>query len=277
VSGATGAPTPPAGAPPAPSSDTALAPRADAAVQLGSGQMFDRIAGRYDLLNRMMSLGIDRSWRKRTVRALELGDGPRKVLDLATGTGDLALQIARTHAQTEVVGVDPSINMLEIGKKKITVGGLDGRISMQVGDAQALAFPDNTFDAATIAFGIRNVPDRALGLREMARVVKPGGRVAVLELGEPRRGALARFVRFHTYKVVPWMGGLISGHREYSYLQKSIAAFPDADTFAKMMSDAGLGVTVVRPMMFGVCTLFVAVKPGGPGGPGGPASSGAAS
>lgn len=239
-----------------------LVPAGEANVQLGSGQMFDRIAGRYDLLNRLMSLGIDRRWRKRTVRALELGDGPRKVLDVATGTGDLAIQIAQSHGKTEVVGVDPSINMLEIGKKKIAAADLAERVTMHVGDAQNLAFPDDTFDAATIAFGIRNVPDRALGLREMARVVKPGGKVAVLELGEPRRGALGRFVRFHTHKVVPWMGGLLSGHREYSYLQKSIAAFPDADTFAKMMSDAGLGVTVVRPMMFGVCTLFVATKPG---------------
>lgn len=248
--------------PPPTAAMTAIPPGAPPAP-LGSGQMFDRIAGRYDLLNRVLSLGIDRSWRKRTVRALELGDEPRRVLDLATGTGDLAIEIARGHAATSVVGVDPSANMLELGRKKVAAAGLEGRVEMLLGDAQGLDFPDDSFDAATIAFGIRNVPDRAAGLREMARVVRPGGKVAVLELGEPRRGALARLVRFHTRRVVPWVGGLLSGQREYSYLQRSIAAFPDPDTFAKMMSDAGLGVTIVRPMMFGVCTLFVAIKPGG--------------
>lgn len=236
-------------------------------VQLGSGQMFDRIAARYDFLNRVLSLGIDKSWRKRTVRALELGDGPRRVLDLATGTGDLAIQIAEMHPQTSVVGVDPSVGMLEVGRKKVAAGHLVERVTLEVGDAQKLDLPDDTFDAATIAFGIRNVPDRLAGLREMARVVKPGGKVAVLELGEPKRGAMASLVRFHTHKVVPWLGGLLSGQREYSYLQRSIAAFPDADTFCKMMSDAGLGVTTVRPMMFGVCTLFVATKPAPAGKP----------
>jgi demethylmenaquinone methyltransferase/2-methoxy-6-polyprenyl-1,4-benzoquinol methylase len=243
--------------------DTALTPP-PASTQLGSGQMFDRIAGRYDLLNRVLSLGIDRSWRKRTVRALELGDGPRRVLDLATGTADLALQIAQSHGQTSVVGVDPSVGMLEVGRKKVSAAGLVERVQLEVGDAQKLEFPDDSFDAATIAFGIRNVPDRAAGLREMARVVKPGGKVAVLELGEPGKGGMASLARFHTRTVVPWLGGLLSGHREYSYLQRSIAAFPDAETFSKMMSDAGLDVTTVRPMMFGVCTLFVATKPAKP-------------
>lgn len=236
---------------------TALAP-----AQLGSGQMFDRIAGRYDLLNRVLSLGIDRSWRKRTVRALELDSAERRVLDVATGTADLALEIAGAHAAARVVGVDPSVNMLDLGRQKVARKGLTERVELAVGDAQALAFPDDSFDAATIAFGIRNVPDRLLGLREMARVVRPGGKVCVLELGEPRRGLMARAARFHTHRVVPWLGGLLSGHREYRYLQRSIAAFPDAETFAGMMTQAGLVVEHVRPMMFGVCTLFVARRPG---------------
>jgi demethylmenaquinone methyltransferase / 2-methoxy-6-polyprenyl-1,4-benzoquinol methylase len=241
---------------PAPTSDTTVS------TTLGSGQMFDRIAGRYDLLNRVLSLGVDRRWRKRTVRALVLGDGPSRVLDVATGTGDLAIEIARAHRNTTVIGIDPSAGMLQIGRTKMTKRHLDPQVTMQLGDAQKLEFPDGAFDAATIAFGIRNVPDRSAGLREMARVVRVGGKVAVLELGEPRRGLLARLVRFHTYRVVPWLGGLLSGRREYGYLQRSIAAFPDAETFAKMMTDAGLKVEVVRPMMFGVCTLFVASKPG---------------
>ncbi len=235
---------------------TALAP-----AQLGSGQMFDRIAARYDLLNRVLSLGIDRSWRKRTVRALELGAEPRRVLDVATGTADLALEIARTHPQAHVVGVDPSVNMLEIGRRKVARRQLADRIELATGDAQALAYGDAAFDAATIAFGIRNVPDRLAGLREMTRVIRPGGKVCVLELGEPRRGLMARAARFHTYTVVPWVGGLLSGAREYRYLQRSIAAFPDAATFAKLMEEAGLAVEQVLPMMFGVCTLYVARRP----------------
>lgn len=242
-------------------------PRQDAALTapvtttMGSGQMFDRIAGRYDLLNRVLSLGIDRSWRKRTVRALALDDGPRRVLDVATGTGDLAIEISRAHRNATVIGVDPSVRMLDIGRHKMNKRHLETRVTMVTGDAQRLEFGDGSFDAATIAFGIRNVPDRMAGLRELARVVRPGGKIAVLELGEPRSGLLARLVRFHTYRLVPWIGGLLSGHREYSYLQRSIAAFPDAKTFAGMMTDAGLVVEIVTPMMFGVCTLFVATKP----------------
>ncbi len=232
------------------------------ALTLGSGQMFDRIADRYDLLNRVLSMGIDRSWRRRTVRALALGEGPRRVLDVATGTADLALQIAATHPQASVLGVDPSVNMLARGRLKVARRSLTERIELEVGDAQDLGHPDASFDAATIAFGIRNVPDRMAGLREMARVVRPGGRVCVLELGEPRRGLLARSARWYTHHVVPWLGGLLSGQREYRYLQRSIAAFPDAETFSQMMRDAGLELESVQPMMFGVCTLFVGQKPG---------------
>lgn len=240
---------------------TGASPGQEHALALGSGQMFDRIADRYDLLNRVLSMGIDRSWRRRTVRALALGEGPRRVLDVATGTADLALAIAAAHPQTSVLGVDPSVNMLARGRHKVARRGLTERIELMVGDAQALGHPDGSFDAATISFGIRNVPDRMAGLREMARVVRPGGRVCVLELGEPRRGLLARSARWYTHHVVPWLGGLLSGQREYRYLQRSIAAFPDAETFSQMMREAGLEIEAVQPMMFGVCTLFVGQKP----------------
>lgn len=244
-----------------PSAGPAAGSGEERGLALGSGQMFDRIADRYDLLNRVLSMGIDRSWRRRTVRALALGDGPRRVLDVATGTADLALEIAATHPQTTVLGVDPSVNMLARGRLKVARRSLTDRIELVVGDAQQLAYPDASFDAATIAFGIRNVPDRMAGLREMTRVVRPGGRVCVLELGEPRRGLLARSARWYTHHVVPWLGGLISGQREYRYLQRSIAAFPDAEAFSQKMRDAGLEIESVQPMMFGVCTLFVGRKP----------------
>lgn len=228
---------------------------------LGSGEMFDRIAARYDTMNRVLSFGLDKGWRKRTVRALALGDRPR-VLDLATGTGDLAIDIARRHPDATVIGLDPSREMLAIGERKIAQRKLRDRVTMVLGDAQALPYGDDEMNATTIAFGIRNVPDRPKALREMARVVKPGGRVAILELGEPRHGLLAGAARFHTRHVVPRLGALLSGAREYRYLQRSIAAFPPADEFAAIMERAGLKVLEVVPLTFGACTLYVATPSG---------------
>jgi len=227
----------------------------------GSGEMFDRIAGRYDLLNRLMSMGVDQSWRRKTVLAMNLPPGAR-VLDLATGTADLALMIARHHPDAHVVGSDPSIQMLEVGMEKVTRGGLDDRVELHVGDAQALPYADDSFDGCCIAFGIRNVPDRSAALAEMARVTKPSGRVAVLELGEPNVGWLSPIARFHVRKVIPRLGGMLSGSREYRYLQESIAAFPPTDEFARQMQASGLHVLEVKPLTFGACTLFVAEPQG---------------
>lgn len=219
--------------------------------------MFDAIAERYDLLNRLLSLGIDQRWRKRTVAALERA-GQGHVLDLATGTADLAILIARKSASARVTGVDPSSGMLAIGREKVERADLADRITLQEGDAQALPFADDTFDGATIAFGIRNVPDRVAGLRELARVTRPGGRVAILELSEPRGGLLGPAARFHVHTVVPWLGALLSGAKQYRYLQSSIAAFPPAEEFAKIMQSAGLRVLAVAPLTFGVAHLYVA-------------------
>ena len=228
----------------------------------GSGEMFDQIAGRYDLLNRLMSMGIDQSWRRKTVAALKLPAGAR-VLDLATGTGDLALMIARLHTDARVVGSDPSSRMLEVGVQKVMRTGLADRVQLEIGDAQALPYENDSFDGCCIAFGIRNVPDRSAALAEMARVTKPGGRVAVLELGEPSVGWLSPFARFHVRKVIPRIGGMLSGSREYKYLQESIAAFPPADKFAEQMQASGLKVLEVQPLTFGACNLFVAEPQGG--------------
>ena len=227
------------------------------APALGSGAMFDRIAARYDAMNRVLSFGLDRTWRRRTVRALQLGNRPR-VLDLATGTGDLAIDIACMHPGAQVIGLDPSPRMLAVARAKLARRGLSDRVTLVRGDAQALPYASCEMDAATIAFGIRNVPDRPAALAETARVVRPGGRICVLELGEPRRGLLARAARFHTHHVVPRLGALLSGAREYRYLQRSIAAFPPAAEFARVMERAGLHVIDVAPLTFGVCTLYVA-------------------
>jgi demethylmenaquinone methyltransferase / 2-methoxy-6-polyprenyl-1,4-benzoquinol methylase len=232
----------------------------------GSGEMFDGIAPRYDLLNRLMSLGLDRRWRRKTVAALGLDEGapgqapgrvPGRVLDLATGTADLAISVARRHAGVQVVGVDPSAGMLAIGRDKIARAGLAERVSLATGDAQELGFEDDAFDGVCMGFGIRNVPDRSRALAEMARVTRPGGRIAILELSEPRRGVMGRLARFHIRVLVPRMGALLSGSREYRYLQESIAAFPPADEFAQMMREAGIEVLAVHGLSFGACHLYV--------------------
>jgi demethylmenaquinone methyltransferase / 2-methoxy-6-polyprenyl-1,4-benzoquinol methylase len=229
----------------------------DAPLSLGSGAMFDRIAPRYDFLNRVLSLGIDQSWRTRAARSLELGSKPSpRVLDLATGTADLAIRIATLLPTATVLGTDPSAEMLRIGREKIVRRALSPRVELVRGDAQAIEVPDASFDGATIAFGIRNVPDRDLALREMRRVVRPGGRVVVLELGEPRVGILGPIARFHVRVLVPRIGALLSGAREYRYLQSSIAAFPAPEVFVAQMERAGLVDVSAQPLTFGACTLY---------------------
>lgn len=222
-------------------------------VQQGSGLMFDRIAERYDRLNRIMSFGMDRSWRTRLVRALNVPANAR-ILDVATGTADVAIAIADTHTDSKVVGLDPSVNMLAVGREKVASYG--ERITLVEGDAQALPFETASFDGACISFGIRNVPDRAKGLAEMTRVVRPGGRVVVLELGEPTGGPMAFFARLHVHHIVPRLGAWLSKAPEYRYLQKSIAAFPTADAFADMMRAAGLRDVNVQRLVFGSAHIY---------------------
>ena len=225
----------------------------------GSGEMFDAIAERYDLLNRIISLGIDQRWRRRTVRSLELDQLDRKprVLDLATGTADLALLIANSHPDADVVGVDPSRNMLDVGRAKVAAAKLEHRVTLEVGVGEKLPLEDNSVDGVTMAFGIRNATDRLQALKEMARVTRPECKVAILELSEPRGKVMGPLARFHIHTVVPWVGSMLSGKREYRYLQQSIAAFPPAEEFADMMREAGLTVTQVRPLTFGVCHQYV--------------------
>lgn len=226
-------------------------------VRPGSGAMFDRIAERYDFLNRVLSMGIDRRWRKRLLDRAGMDRGLR-VLDLATGTGDLALASARRGAS--VVGLDPSTKMLEVAARKAERAGLS-QIEWVVGDAEELPHADASFDRVTIAFGIRNVPDRPRALAEMRRVLKPGGLALILELSEPR-GFMGPLARFHVHTVVPRLGAWLSGAAEYRYLEKSIARFPAPEVFAETIRGAGLIVDDVTPLTFGVVCLFVGRKEG---------------
>lgn len=220
----------------------------------GSGAMFDAIADRYDLLNRIMSMGRDQAWRFRTSAIL---GSPECVLDLATGTGDLALRIARMHPHARVTGLDPSERMLAIGRTKTEKAGLVDRVDYVQGDAQHLPFADNSFDAITMAFGIRNVPDRSMALSEMARVAKPNARIAVLELTEPSGQWLGALARLHVHWIVPAIGAMISGAREYAYLSRSIAKFPAPDSFVRIAGNEGLELVKLEAFAFGACHLFL--------------------
>jgi demethylmenaquinone methyltransferase/2-methoxy-6-polyprenyl-1,4-benzoquinol methylase len=220
----------------------------------GSGQMFDQIARRYDLLNRIISLRFDQGWRRKLVASLP---NTGELLDVATGTADVALSLAHTYPSVTVMGLDPSVNMLEVGHEKVDRDQLPERVSLEVGTALDMHYQSNRFAGSCVAFGVRNFPDRLQGMREMNRVTQAGGPVAVLELSEPRDGLFAPFVRFHVHHVVPWLGAILSGNREYRYLQKSVQAFPSPQKFAELMEDAGIRDIRIQRMPFGVAHLYV--------------------
>ena len=215
--------------------------------------MFDALVPRYDLLNHLMSAGQDIVWRRRT--AARLPDPCRRVLDVGTGTGDLAVTVLLRAAAT-VVGLDLSAPMLELASVKIRRRGLGDRFAAVQGSALELPFSDRCFDAVTVAFGLRNIPDRAAALREMARVVRPGGKVLVLEMTLPRRSLARHFFRLHLRYVIPLLGRLLSPSAEaYRYLPASIRAFPSPQELTSLMRAAGLIDVRNRSMSLGITHL----------------------
>jgi len=228
---------------------------------LGSGEMFDSISGRYDAINRIMSLGMDQSWRRRMVNALEV-NAHEKVLDLATGTADVAIIEAQNQPSSTILGVDPSAKMLAIGREKLEASGLEDRVTLELGDAMDLSGIENgTFDKVSIAFGIRNIRDRMQALKEMRRVIKsePMSRLAILEFAEPSGGVMEFFARMFIKHVVPVVGALLSGKwNEYMHLEESIMAFPSPKEFSMMMSQAGFEVMSTESMMFSSVILYLA-------------------
>jgi len=223
-------------------------------------RMFSAIAHRYDFLNRLLSAGYDRAWRRQAVAATAL---PREgiLLDVCTGTADLALEAARQFPDARIVGVDFSRPMIALGAAKIGGARLTDRVRLEVAQAEALPFADGSFDAVTVAFGLRNVPDRLRGLREMCRVLRPGGRAVILEFTTPPGALLRRAYLWYFHRVLPRIGRLVSGHPlAYSYLPASVADFPSPEGLAGWMRDVGLHDVSYRLLTGGIVAIHVGVK-----------------
>jgi demethylmenaquinone methyltransferase/2-methoxy-6-polyprenyl-1,4-benzoquinol methylase len=224
--------------------------------------MFGEIAGRYDLMNRLLSLGIDRRWRRRTVKLVPpVGEAP--VLDVCTGTGDLALAYWRASGRrVRVVGADFCRPMLAIGGAKVRRAGAERKVALVEADVLRLPFPDDTFQIVCVAFGLRNLSDTGRGLREMARVCRPGGRVAVLEFSLPAAWPLRAVYGWYFRHLLPRIGQALARNRQgaYDYLPASVGEFPQREALAQRIGAAGLGDVWYRGLTFGIATLYVGVK-----------------
>lgn len=222
--------------------------------------MFDAIAARYDFLNHFLSAGLDTRWRTRAIR--ELGLAPEaRVLDVCTGTADLAIAARAAADGVQVVGVDFSAAMLTIGRQKVRARHCDRGVFLVRGDATRVPVRDGWADGATIGFGIRNVAEPELALRELARVVKPGGRLAILEFGEPRIPGIRTLYRWYFQHLLPRVGRVVSKHDSaYSYLPASVGAFPPPDRFAAIMAAHGFSGVRAVPLSFGIVYLYVATR-----------------
>lgn len=221
-------------------------------------QMFDAISPKYDLLNRLFSLGIDQGWRRKVIRMV--GERPVKhLLDVATGTADLAIMAA--GKAEHVTGIDISEGMLKHGREKVEQRGLSQRITLRQADSTALPFADATFEAVTVAFGVRNFEDLNKGLREMLRVLKPGGRLFILEFSKPQRTPMKQLFRFYFHRVMPLIGRTVSkDSAAYTYLPKSVDAFPQGEAFLALLKNAGANTPRARSLTGGIATLYTAGK-----------------
>lgn len=222
--------------------------------------MFNNIAGKYDLLNHLLSLGIDKGWRTKAIKSIEV-IAPKKILDVATGTGDLAIAAAAKLPESSVIGIDIAAQMLEVGKVKISDKNLSDRIEMKVADSEDLPYEDGYFDAVLCAYGTRNFQDLHKGLAEMSRVTRPGGRVAILEFSQPKAFPVKKVFALYFKYMLPLLGKMVSRHSTaYTYLPESVMAFPEGKDFCTILENCGFKNAKARPLTFGITSLYTAEK-----------------
>ena len=222
--------------------------------------MFDRISPKYDALNHILSLNIDKVWRKKTAKIVSKTQ-PKAILDLATGTADLAIALAKHSPQAHIIGLDISEKMLEIGKEKVKLQNLENQIELHHGDAASLPFEDARFDAVTVAFGVRNFEDLDKGLSEMHRVLKTNGQAVILEFSLPERFPIKQLYNFYFKHLLPNIGKWVSKDgNAYSYLPHSVEKFPKPSDFCNILGSFGLKNCQIKPLSFGIATLYVANK-----------------
>lgn len=222
--------------------------------------MFDNISPTYDVLNRTLSMRIDVIWRKKAIKSLKEIQ-PKVILDVATGTGDFALQAIKTLKPEKVIGVDISQGMLNVAQEKIKTQQLEGVFEVKLGDSENLPFDDHSFDAVTVAFGVRNFENLKNGLTEIHRVLKPGGKAVILEFSNPKKFPIKQLYGFYSKTVIPALGKLISKDASaYTYLPESVEQFPDGNAFTSVMKASGFKITKARPQTFGICTIYEGLK-----------------
>ncbi len=222
-------------------------------------QMFDKVSSNYDFLNRLLTFGIDVIWRKKVVQ-LATEHKAKKILDIATGTGDLAIMLAESNPD-KIIGLDISPGMLEIAKKKVAQKKLEDKIEMVLGDSENLSFDDNTFDAITVGFGVRNFEDLQQGLSEILRVLKPNGIFVVLETSQPSKFPIKQVFTFYSKYIIPTVGKMFSKDKDaYKYLPESAAVFPYGEAFNNILLKTGFNTSKVYPQTFGIATIYHALK-----------------
>jgi demethylmenaquinone methyltransferase / 2-methoxy-6-polyprenyl-1,4-benzoquinol methylase len=222
-------------------------------------EMFNNISGRYDFLNHFLSVGIDKIWRKKAVNMLR-EIHPKRILDLATGTGDFALESLKLHPD-QIIGIDISEGMLEVGRKKMIKRKVDHIISLQLGDSEALPFDDHYFDAFTVGFGVRNYENLEKGLSEMLRVLRPEGKGIVLEFSKPKKFPVKQYYAFHSKYIIPFFGKRISKDSSaYAYLPESVAAFPEGKDFEDILRKVGYRNVESKTVGGGIATIYSGIK-----------------
>ncbi len=221
--------------------------------------LFDNIAPDYDKLNHILSLNIDKSWRRKAVREIVDKEGPLKVLDVACGTGDFTIEIARKISEGSVTGIDLSEGMMSVGREKAAAAGIEA--VLEYGDCEALRYEDNTFDRVAVAFGVRNFEHLDLGLKEMWRVLDKDGKLVILELSVPSNPVIRWCYKLYFLNILPAIGGFVSGNKgAYRYLPASVLHFPAPDKFVAMMHEAGFREVRHRAFTFGICRMYVGIK-----------------